>query len=58
LVSPGDEIKESDILGTITEAFGELLMEIKSPIDGVVKIIHFPAVKHTGDLLYRLQGLK
>ncbi len=57
-VGPGDEIAEGQLLGTITNSFGEILDEIKSPIDGLVQIIDYPAAKHTGDPLYSLKGLK
>jgi hypothetical protein len=54
LVGPGEFISEGQILGTISDAFGTIIEEIISPINGVVQIIHFPAAKHTGDPLYSL----
>jgi predicted deacylase len=57
-VAPGEFVNKDKVLGIITDVFGNLLEEIKSPIDAVVQIIHYPAAKHTGDPLYSLQGLK
>jgi hypothetical protein len=50
-------VKKDQKIGEITDLFGNVLEEIKSPIDGVVTIINFLSAKHTGDPLFSIKGL-
>jgi hypothetical protein len=56
-VGPGTIVKKDQKIGEITDLFGNVLEEIKSPIDGVVTIINFLSAKHTGDPLFSIKGL-
>ncbi len=44
---------ESEI-GQITNPFGEVVEDIKAPMEGVVNIINFLSAKNTGDLLFSI----
>lgn len=57
LVNAGDIVQEKQLIGTITNPFGDVLEEIISPITGVVIIINFLAAKNTGDPLFSISEL-
>jgi len=57
LVNAGDIVKENELIGTITNPFGEVLEKIFSPISGVVIIIGFLPPKNTGDPLFSIAEL-
>lgn len=57
LVNAGDIVKENQLIGLITNPFGEVLEEINSPISGVITIINFLAAKNTGDPLFSITEL-
>lgn len=57
MVNAGDIVKEGQIIGQITDPFGEVLESINAPISGVVNIINFLSAKNTGDPLFSIVEL-
>lgn len=57
LVNPGEIVQKEQVIGLITDIFGQTLEEIKSPIAGIIVIINFLAAKSTGDPLFSIRGL-
>jgi predicted deacylase len=57
LVEPGDIVDKDQLIGIVTNAFGETIDEVKSPLKGVVNIINFLAAKNTGDPLFSVAEL-
>ena len=57
IANAGDFVKEGQLIGQITDPFGEVLEDIKAPINGVINIINFLSAKNTGDPLFSLVDL-
>lgn len=57
LVNAGDIVKKGQLIGQITNPFGEVLEDIQAPIGGVVNIINFLSAKNTGDPLFSIVEL-
>ena len=58
LVEPGDIVKRDQLIGLITDPFGNTKQKVNSPIDGVITIINFLSAKHTGDPLFSIRSLQ
>ena len=54
LVNAGDVVDEGQLIGQITNPFGEVIEEIKAPMRGAVNIINFLSTKNTGDPLFSI----
>lgn len=57
MVNAGDVVEEGQLIGRITNPFGEVLEDIKAPMGGVVNIINFLSAKNTGDPLFSIVEL-
>lgn len=57
MVNAGDVVKEGQLIGQITNPFGEVLEDIKAPMRGAVNIINFLSAKNTGDPLFSIVEL-
>jgi predicted deacylase len=57
-VEAGEVVAEGQVIGEITNAFGEVVEELRSPIGGVVTIINFPAAKNVGDPIFDISGIR
>ena len=58
LVGTGDIVEEGQLIGQLTNPFGEVAEEIRAPMGGVVNIINFLSAKSTGDPLFSICELK
>jgi len=54
LVEPGEIVSESQIIGRMYNAFGDILEEVKASMSGVVLIVNFRAAKCVGDPLFSI----
>lgn len=54
LVNAGEVVEEGQLIGQITNPFGEVVEDIKAPMGGVVNIINFLSAKNTGDPLFSI----
>ena len=54
LVNAGDVVDEGQVIGQITNPFGEVIEDIKAPMRGAVNIINFLSAKNTGDPLFSI----
>ncbi len=57
LVSAGDVVEEGQLIGQISDPFGDVVEEIEAPMRGAVNIINFLSAKNTGDPLFSIAEL-
>ena len=50
---PGDAVKKGQKIGEIRDLKGDVLEELISPVDGLVRIYFWHRVKNTGDFVYK-----
>jgi len=50
---PGDAVKKGEKIGEIRDLKGDLLEELISPVDGLVRIYFWHRFKNTGDFVYK-----
>jgi predicted deacylase len=50
-VHVGDEVREGDVVGTVGSLYGEMLAEVRSPVDGPVLFLTTSPAMHDGGLL-------
>lgn len=51
--NPGDIVEKGQKLGEIRDIKGDLLEDIISPVDGIIRIIFWHRIKNTGDFVYK-----
>ncbi len=56
-VSAGDLVKKGQLLGEITDYFGEILDTIRSPRNGIVSLVQSTRGKNPDDLIYMVLDL-
>jgi predicted deacylase len=57
LVNPGEIVQEGQIIGNIYNAFGEIVEEIKAPINGIIRIVNFYAPKSVGEPVFDMHKI-
>lgn len=53
-VKPGDQVKRNQVLGTITDPFGEMELKIKAPENGYIVGLGYTPVLNQGDALVHI----
>ena len=56
-VEAGEEVKNEQKIGEISNAFGEVIQSIIAPMTGIITIINFPSAKNVGDPLFDIAGI-